>query len=222
MRLLIVEDNPDLAQAIAQAFAVHDIRCDLAANAGDAELLIQTTDYAALILDLGLPDEDGLVLLQRLRGNRRTMPVIVVTARGESEMRIKGLDVGADDYVVKPFLFAELHARLNAILRRQSGYADTVLRVANLALDPRLREVTIDGRPFELSAREIELLELLMRRSGHVVPKRVLEDQLFGSGDALGSNAVEVYVHRLRRKLEELAEVKVQTVRGIGYMLSCA
>ncbi|TCM22107.1 winged helix family two component transcriptional regulator [Novosphingobium sp. PhB165] len=222
MRLLVVEDNPDLANAIAQAFAAHDIRCDWAATAGDAELLVETTDYSALILDLGLPDEDGLSLLKRLRNARITVPVIVVTARGESEMRIKGLDNGADDYVVKPFLFAELHARLNAILRRQSGYVDTLLRTANLTLDQRSREVTIDGKPFELSTREIEVLELLMRRSGHVVPKQVLEDQLFGAGDTLGSNAVEVYVHRLRRKLEELAAVKVQTVRGIGYMLSAA
>ncbi|WP_395398126.1 response regulator [Novosphingobium sp. BL-8A] len=222
MRLLIVEDNADLSQAIVQAFASRDIRCDVAGNAGDAEALVSTTDYAAVILDLGLPDEDGLELLDRLRRQRITLPVIVVTARGESETRIRGLDIGADDYVVKPFLFAELHARLNAVLRRQSGYVDPQSRIGNLTLDLRTREVSVDGKLIELSLREIELLELLMRRPDHVVPKRVLEDHLFGAGDTLGSNAVEVYVHRLRRKLEATAGVKVQTVRGIGYMMSAA
>lgn len=222
MRVLIVEDNADLAQAMCQAFVQRDIRCDRAGNAEDAELLITTTQYAAVILDLGLPDEDGLALLARLRSQRQVVPVIVVTARGEGEMRVKGLDAGADDYIVKPFLFDELHARLNAVLRRQGGYVPSVLRVGNLTFDIRTHEGAIDGQPLELSAREAELLELLMRRPGHVVPKRVLEDQLFGAGDTLGSNAVEVYVHRVRRKLENGAAVKVQTIRGIGYMLSCA
>lgn len=222
MRLLIVEDNADLSQAIVQAFASRDIRCDVAGTAGDAELLVSTTDYAAVILDLGLPDEDGLELLGRLRRQRSTVPVIVVTARGESETRIRGLDIGADDYVVKPFLFAELHARLNAVLRRQSGYVDPQFQVGNITLDLRSREVSVDGRVLEFSLRETELLELLMRRPGHVVPKRVLEDHLFGAGDTLGSNAVEVYIHRLRRKLEDVANVKVQTVRGIGYVMSAA
>ena len=222
MRLLIVEDNGELADAMASAFLQRDIRCDLAKTAGDAEQMIETVDYAAVILDLGLPDEDGLSLLRRLRGRRIVVPVIVLTARGEGDMRVKGLEGGADDYVVKPFLFAELHARLGAVLRRQGGYVEHLLRTANLTLDTRTREVAVDGMPLDLSAREVELLELLMRRPGHVVPKRVLEDQLFGSGDTLGSNAVEVYVHRVRRKLDEVATVKVQTVRGIGYMLSPA
>jgi len=173
-----------------------------------------------MVLDLGLPDEDGLTLLRRLRAQRRTVPVIVLSARGAGEMRVLGLESGADDYLVKPFLFVELHARLSAILRRQGGYVEDVLRAADLTLDTRSREVRAAGAPVPLSVREIELLELLMRRAGHVVPKRVLADQLFGAGDALGSNAVDVYVHRVRRKLEDCAAVKVQTVRGIGYMLS--
>lgn len=222
MRLLIVEDNTELAEAMASAFLRRDVRCDIAVNAGDAEQLIETVDYSAVILDLGLPDEDGLSLLCRLRRRRIVLPVIVLTARGEGEMRVKGLESGADDYVVKPFLFAELHARLGAVLRRQGGYVEHLLRVANLTLDTRTREAAVDGAPLDLSAREIELLELLMRRPGHVVPKRVLEDQLFGAGDTLGSNAVEVYVHRVRRKLDAGAAVKLQTVRGIGYMLAPA
>ncbi|MCW6531393.1 MULTISPECIES: response regulator transcription factor [Sphingomonas] len=220
MRLLIVEDNEELAEAMAAAFQRREIRCDLAGNARDAEQLIATTDYAAVILDLGLPDEDGLSLLRRLRGQRRNVPVIVLSARGEGEMRVLGLESGADDYLVKPFLFAELHARLAAVLRRQGGYVEDVLRAGQVTLDISTREVRVAGAPLSLSVREIELLELLMRRAGHVVPKRVLADQLFGAGEALGSNAVDVYVHRVRRKLEDHAEVSVQTVRGIGYMLS--
>ncbi|MBN8847816.1 MULTISPECIES: response regulator transcription factor [unclassified Sphingomonas] len=220
MRLLIVDDNRELAEALAAAFLKRDIRCDIAGTARDAEQLATTTDYAAMVLDLGLPDEDGLTLLRRLRAQRRTVPVIVLSARGAGEMRVLGLESGADDYLVKPFLFVELHARLSAILRRQGGYVEDVLRAADLTLDTRSREVRAAGAPVPLSVREIELLELLMRRAGHVVPKRVLADQLFGAGDALGSNAVDVYVHRVRRKLEDCAAVKVQTVRGIGYMLS--
>ncbi len=220
MRLLIVDDNRELVEALAAAFLKRDIRCDIAGTARDAEQLATTTDYAAMVLDLGLPDEDGLTLLRRLRAQRRTVPVIVLSARGAGEMRVLGLESGADDYLVKPFLFVELHARLSAILRRQGGYVEDVLRAADLTLDTRSREVRAAGAPVPLSVREIELLELLMRRAGHVVPKRVLADQLFGAGDALGSNAVDVYVHRVRRKLEDCAAVKVQTVRGIGYMLS--
>lgn len=222
MRLLIVDDNAELAEALAAAFLGRDIRCDIATTARDAEQLVTTTDYAAMVLDLGLPDEDGLALLRRLRARRLNVPVIVLSARGAGEMRVLGLESGADDYLVKPFLFVELHARLAAVLRRQGGYVEDVLRAADLTLDTRSREVRAGDAPVSLSVREIELLELLMRRAGHVVPKRVLADQLFGAGDALGSNAVDVYVHRVRRKLEDCAAVKVQTVRGIGYMLSTA
>lgn len=222
MRLLIVDDNAELAEALAAAFLRRDIRCDITGTARDAEHLIGTTDYAAVVLDLGLPDEDGLVLLRRLRARHFTLPVIVLSARSAGEMRVLGLESGADDYLVKPFLFVELHARLVAILRRQGGYIEDVLRAADLTLDTRSREVRAGNAPLSLSVREVELLELLMRRAGHVVPKRVLADQLFGASDALGSNAVDVYVHRVRRKLEDCAAVKVQTVRGIGYMLSSA
>ncbi|CUS44703.1 MAG: response regulator transcription factor [Pseudomonadota bacterium] len=221
MRLLIVEDDRELADALVAAFAKRDIRCDVAGIAGDAQLLIETGSYAAVILDLGLPDEDGLSLLRRLRAQRYTEPVLVLTARGEGEKRVQGLESGADDYIVKPFLFPELHARLCAVLRRQGGYVDHLLTTGNLTLDTRTREVHVDGGAVDLSIREVELLELLMRRSGHVLSKRMIEDQLFGSGYALGSNAVEVYVHRIRRKLEDVdAATTLQTVRGIGYILS--
>ncbi len=220
MRLLVVEDNRELAQAIRDAFAERHIHCDLAHEAGDAEVMIETTRYALVILDLGLPDEDGMNLLRRLRAARRPEPILVLTARGTVESRVDGLSAGADDYMLKPFHFTELHARVLAILRRDSGYRDTVLTAGSLELDTETRRVSVAGKPIEMSVREAELLELLMRRIDKVVPKRVLEDQLFGSGGALGSNAVEVYVHRIRRHLKAAdLPLTVQTVRGVGYML---
>ena len=220
MRLLVVEDNIELAQAIGEAFAARHLHCDLAHTAGDAEILIRTTRYALVILDLGLPDEDGLDLLRRLRAAQRSEPVIILTARGEVENRIRGLSAGADDYMSKPFHFDELHARVLAILRRDSGYKDRLLRAGALELDTEARQFHAEGAALEFSVREGELLELLMRQPNRVVPKRVLEDQLFGAGDSLGSNAVEVYIHRIRRHLKDAGlALTVQTVRGVGYML---
>ena len=220
MRLLIVEDNAELAQAMREAFARRHLHCDIARDAGDAEILIRTTRYALVILDLGLPDEDGLHLLRRLRAARHNEPILIVTARGEVENRIMGLSAGADDYMSKPFHFDELHARVLAILRRESGYRDRLLRAGALELDTEARQFRVDGALLEFSVREGELLELLMRQLDRVVPKRVLEDQLFGAGDTLGSNAVEVYIHRIRRHLKDAGlALAVQTVRGVGYML---
>ena len=220
MRLLVVEDNIELAQAIGEAFAARHLHCDLAHNAGDADILTRTTRYALVILDLGLPDEDGLDLLKRLRAAQRSEPIIILTARGEVENRIRGLSAGADDYMSKPFHFDELHARVLAILRRDSGYKDRLLRAGTLELDTEARQFRAEGAALEFSVREGELLELLMRQPNRVVPKRVLEDQLFGAGDSLGSNAVEVYIHRIRRHLKEAGlALTVQTVRGVGYML---
>jgi DNA-binding response OmpR family regulator len=220
MRLLIVEDSLELAEALASAFARRGIATDRATSAGDAELMLQAAHYAAAILDLGLPDEDGLSVLRRLRARDDTLPVLILTARGSVQQRIEGLDTGADDYLVKPFDFDELQARLDAVLRRPAGFLGRVLEAGTLSLDVRTREVSLDGAPIALSLRETELLELLLRRPGRVVPKRVAEDQLFGIEDALGSNAIEVYVHRLRRRLEQRgAPHRIETVRGVGYML---
>ncbi|UVO50706.1 response regulator transcription factor [Sphingomonas sp. SUN019] len=223
MRVLIVEDNCELARAMRDAFGRRHVHADIASSAVDAEVMIRTTAYALVILDLGLPDEDGLALLRRLRAARCGEPVVVVTARAAVESRIEGLSAGADDYVTKPFHFEELYARVQALLRRDGGGYDRSVVAASLSLHPDTRAFAIDGRPVDLPLREGELLEWLMRRFGRVVPKRMLEDQLFGSGDTLGSNAVEVYVHRLRKRLEtEDAGLTIQTVRGVGYMLLAA
>ena len=223
MRLLIVDDNRDLAQAIVDGFARRHVACDVATTAEYAEHLFETVDYAAMVLDLGLPDEDGLNLVRRLRSAGQTKPVIILTARHEPERRVEGLLAGADDYIPKPFLFDELHARLEAILRRSAAYVGRHLELGDLSLNTTTRELSVAGAMVEASLRETELLEILLRRKEHLVPRRIMEDQLFGAGDALGSNAVEVYVHRVRRKLERhSANVQIKTVRGVGYMLMAA
>jgi two-component system response regulator TctD len=223
MRLLIVDDNGHLAQAISDGFVARHIAGDIATSAADAEHLFKTVEYAAMILDLGLPDDDGLNLLKRLRAAGHAQPMIILTARNEPERRIEGLLAGADDYIVKPFLFDELHARLEAVLRRSSGHFARNLELGDLSLNISTRELSVGGSMIEASLRETELLEILLRRKEHLVPRRVMEDQLFGIGDSLGSNAVEVYVHRIRRKLERYsANVQIKTIRGIGYMLLAA
>lgn len=223
MRLLIVEDNRDLAQAIVDGFARRHVGSDIAPTAEVAEHLFKTVDYAAMILDLGLPDDDGLNLVKRLRSAGHGQPLIILTARNDPQKRVEGLTAGADDYITKPFLFDELHARLEAILRRTHGYVGRQLELADVRLNPSTREVSVRGAMIQASLRETELLEILLRRKEHLVPRRVMEDQLFGAGDALGSNAVEVYVHRVRRKLERhSAGVRIETVRGVGYMLMAA
>lgn len=221
MRLLIVEDDRELSQALVAAFARISVHCDHADTVADAEALIGTMAYTLVVLDLGLPDDDGLALLRRLRSAGETVPVIVLTARGDSQTRIAGLRGGADDFIVKPFLFDELHARVEAVLRRQGRYVENQMTFGPLVFDVDSREATIDGARLALSAREADMLEPLLRRSGHVVPKRFLEDQLFGSSETFGSNAIEVYVHRLRRKIETSASgLSIVTVRGVGYMLT--
>lgn len=220
MRLLIVEDHAELADAVKDSFARRNIHCEVAHDATDAELMIRATRYALVILDLGLPDEDGLQLLRRLRAARRSEPILILTARSALETKVEGLRAGADDYMLKPFYFDELHARVQAILRRDSGQLQHRITAAPLELDPDTRQFHKYGEPVDIPLREGEILELLMRRLNLVVPKQVLEDQLFGCGDALGSNAVEVYVHRLRKRLEiEAVPLNIQTVRGVGYML---
>jgi two-component system response regulator TctD len=220
VRLLIVEDHAELADAVRDSFARRNVRCEIARDALDAEVMIRTTRYALVILDLGLPDEDGLQLLRRLRGARRSEPILILTARSALEAKIEGLQAGADDYLLKPFYFDELHARVQAILRRDSGQLDHRIIAGPLQLDPNTRQFRKGNEPIEISIREGELLEILMRRLNLVVPKQMLEDQLFGSGDALGSNAVEVYVHRIRKRLEvEALSLQIQTIRGVGYML---
>ena len=174
-----------------------------------------------MVLDLGLPDQDGLDVLRKVRAAGNTLPILILTARGGVEDRVRGLDAGADDYLVKPFAQEELQARIRVLLRRPGGLLGQALELGKLRLDTVSREVTIDGAPQSLPPREMTVLEILLRRAGRVVPKNILEDHLFGLSADVGSNAVEVYVHRLRKQLTEAhAGVAIHTIRGIGYLVS--
>ncbi|AXJ94809.1 MULTISPECIES: response regulator [unclassified Sphingomonas] len=220
MRILLVEDDPDLARELTDALERRGMTVDLARDTEEGAAFLHAGAHDALLLDLGLPDGDGLALLRSLRARGMTRPVLLLTARGTVEARIAGLNAGADDYLVKPFDTDELHARILAVLRRQGGYVGETLGCGALSFDIAARRARIGDAVLTLSTRETELLELLLRRQGSVVPKRLAEDQLFGVGGDLGSNAIEVYVHRLRKRLGDAGGgVRIETVRGVGYMI---
>lgn len=221
MRLLVVEDNADLVVMLGRLLESAGFSMDHAGTVEDALLLLRTGEYAAVVLDLGLPDGTGLSVVETLRDMGDTTPVIALTARSAVADRVGGLAAGADDYLVKPFAPEELVARIQALLRRTGTIVDRVIECGNVRFDPATRDVEIAEVPTVLSARELELLDVLIRRHGRVVAKPAVEAQLFGIDDDLGSNAVEVYVHRLRRRLATAdASAEIVTVRGIGYMLS--
>ena len=221
MRLLIVEDNEELAELLAKGLQTAGYESDVLSTVEDARVVLSTTHYAALILDLGLPDGDGLSLLREIRNRNNSIPVLVLTARGGLNDRIHGLRSGADDYLVKPFALEELIARLEAQLRRPGQLLGNSLRIANLEFDTQIHQASIDDRPQVLSARETAVLELLMRSKGRVVSKKQVEDHIFGHSGEVASNAIEVYVHRLRKQLSERgAKVHVHTIRGVGYLIA--
>lgn len=223
MRILIIEDEEAVAGALSAALSRRGLAVDRARSAAEAEAYLAAIDYAAVLLDLGLPDADGMDLLVRMRARGDTRPVLVLTARGSIDARILGLTEGADEYMVKPFDVDELHARLLAVLRRRDGYIGRWLCCGGLRFAVDSRVAYVGETPLSLSVRETELLELLLRRAGRVVPKRIAEDQLFGLDTDLGSNAIEVYVHRLRKRLDEAATgTRIETVRGVGYMIVAA
>lgn len=223
MRILLVEDDMALATALVAVFDKAGFAADHAERQADAAVMLATSHYAALILDRGLPDGEGLDLLQSLRARGNAMPVIVLTARGTLDARISGLDRGADDYLAKPFSPDELMARLRAVLRRNGSFQGREVTCANLSFDMDNQMLRIDGDGVDLSQREGALLALLLRRVGLVVTRRLAEDQLFGASDTLGSNAIEVYVHRLRQKLDNAgSRAEIVTVRGVGYLMRAA
>jgi DNA-binding response OmpR family regulator len=221
VRLLVIEDNPELAALLASGLNAAGYEVDSASTAEDARSALMTTRYSSVVLDLGLPDADGMSILQEIRGKKDPVPVLVLTARSAANDRVKGLRAGADDYLVKPFAFEELVARLEAILRRPSQLVGSSLQLGNLIFDTASRQAFIDQKPQYLSSREAAVLELLIRRKGHVVSKRLIEDELFGLFNEVASNAIEVYIHRLRKQLlESNASVQIHTIRGVGYLLA--
>src|ERR1700726_2233192 len=221
MRLLVVEDNEQLADLLSRGLHAAGYETDVLSTFEEASTVLRTTFYAALILDLGLPDGDGLELLRELRHRNNPIPVLVLTARGGLQDRVQGLRSGADDYLVKPFALEELIARLEAQLRRPGHLLGSTLRIANLEFDTKKRQASIDDQPQLLSARETAVLELLMRSKGRVVSKKQVEDHIFGLSGDVASNAVEVYVHRLRKQLSDRgAKVTIHTIRGVGYLIA--
>lgn len=216
MRILVVEDDSLLGDAIQAGLRQQGDAVDWVRDGLAADHALSVEQYSAVVLDLGLPRLSGLDLLARIRARGDAIPVLILTARDTVEDRIKGLDVGADDYVIKPFDMGELAARLRALVRRSAGQSNPVLRIAALTLDPAARAVTWDGNPVELSTREFALLEALVRSAGRVLSREQLEQALYAWGEEVESNALEVHVHHLRRKLSPKF---IHTVRGVGYLV---
>jgi len=217
MRILIAEDDKIIADGIVRSLKQSGYAVDLASNGVDADNALAAGTYDLLILDLGLPRLNGLEVLKRLRARNSTLPVLILTALDGTQERVRGLDLGADDYMTKPFELVELEARVRALTRRSSGSVP-VIRIGRLSYDQVGRMAQIDGHSIELSAREVGLLEILMTRAGRLVSKDQLVDHLCGWGEEVSHNAIEVYVHRLRKKLEA-GGVHITTVRGLGYCL---
>jgi len=216
MRILLVEDDALLGDGLQAGLAQSGFSVDWVRDGIAGDLALKTGEYAGVVLDLGLPRLSGLDLLQRLRSGGNKVPVLILTARDRVEDRVKGLDGGADDYVLKPFDLDELAARLRALVRRSRGEAAPRLRVGEIELDPAARSVSFRGRPVELSLREFALLHELMLNAGRVLSREQLAQRLYSWGEEIESNAIEVHVHHLRRKL---APELLRTVRGVGYML---
>jgi two-component system response regulator QseB len=214
MRLLLVEDDPMIGRAVRQGLGGAGFAVDWVSDGRSAELALANGVYDAAVLDLGLPGKDGMALLRELRARGNSLPVLVATARDAVPERIAGLNAGADDYVLKPFDLDELIARVRALLRRHSGSGLPQLVCGGLSLDPARREVTLDGQPVALSGREFALLEALMQRPGAVLSREQLEEAVYGWQQEIGSNAVEVHLHHLRRKL---GAGTIRNVRGVGY-----
>ena len=216
MRLLLVEDDFMIGETVQDLLRAEHYAVDWVRDGDLAETALRTQAYDLVLLDLGLPRRDGLEVLRSLRARKNRTPVLVATARDGVAQRIAGLDAGADDYVLKPYDLDERLARIRALLRRAAGRAEPVYEHQGVAMDPARREATVQGVPVPLSAREWAVLEALLARPGSVLSRAQLEEKLYGWGDEINSNAVEVYIHGLRKKLG--AET-ILNVRGVGYMV---
>lgn len=216
MHILLVEDDPLIAQGLLTGLQLQGFTLDHMAHAAAAEQALELGHFDAVILDLGLPDEDGLQLLARIRRQGKDLPVLILSARDSVMQRVAGLQAGADDYLLKPFDLRELAARLHSLLRRSSGRSTNLIEYHGLAFNPSTREVTLHGEPVTLSRREQTLLGALLQNPGHILSAEQLQDSLYGLGDGVESNAINVHIYNLRRKLG--SEV-VKTVRGLGYRM---
>jgi two-component system response regulator QseB len=219
MRLLLVEDDPMIGEAIRAGLRREGFAVDWVHHAESAAQVLGSEPFELLLLDLGLPGSDGLKLLKSLRARGETLPVLIITARDAVSDRVAGLDAGGDDYLVKPFDLDELAARVRALLRRKSGRSSSVLEHLGVMLDPATHRVTQQGKEVALSPREFALLQLLMEHRGRILSRAQLEERLYGWGEEVESNAVEVHIHGLRRKL---GAQFISNVRGVGYRVSPA
>ena len=218
MRILLVEDHPQLAESVAQALRAAGWTVDLLQDGIAADLALTSEDYALAILDVGLPRLDGFQVLARLRDRGNTLPVLMLTARGEVSDRVHGLNLGADDYLAKPFELSELEARVKALLRRSVAGGERQQRCGALVYDLDVRRFSLDGQPLTLTSREQGVLEALIARPGRVMSKDQLAARLFGLDEEASADAIEIYIHRLRKKLDG-SPVRIVTFRGLGYML---
>lgn len=216
MRLLLAEDDPMIGKSVQLGLKREGYAVDWVQDGIAAELALAHDVYELVLLDLGLPRKDGLAVLSNLRAKKNSLPVLILTARDAVADRVKGLDAGADDYLIKPFDLDELTARIRALVRRRGGRAEPVIEHGGLRVNPVSHEVTLNGAPVSLSAREFALLSALLERPGTPLSRKQLEDRIYGWGEEVESNAVEVHIHALRRKL---GPDWIRNVRGVGYLL---
>lgn len=218
MRILLAEDDEVLSNGISKALRQCGFTVDHVATGSDADVAIASAPFDLAILDLGLPQLSGLEVLKRLRSSGRRFPVLIVTARDGLEDRVSGLDLGADDYMTKPFDLPELEARVRALIRRSNYGAETEIVYGPVKMDTASRSITINGEAIEFSSRELAVFELLLQRPGKVVSKEQLLDHMYGFDQEVSQNAIEVLIHRLRKKIESFG-LSVRTIRGLGYLL---
>ncbi len=218
MRILIVEDDATMGAAMAQSLVNGGYACDVVGKVAHALHALSVENFDAIVLDLGLPDGDGYQVVRHLRTGRKLLPVLILTARDAVEDRVQGLDLGADDYLVKPVAMPELHARLRALIRRTTGIGTTRFRIGALELDTAGKQAYLEGKSLDLSSREWSVLEYLAAHSRRIISKEQLIQATTGWDQELSFNAIEAYVHRIRNKTEG-AGIAIRTVRGLGYML---
>lgn len=218
MRILLVEDHPELGRWIAKALRGSGFAVDVITDGAEADQALGTEPYGLAVLDLTLPGLDGLEVLRRLRARNQTLPVLLLTARGDVAERVRGLNLGADDYLTKPFALEELEARVKALLRRGQTIDPPRLAYGPLVFDSTSRSFELGGKPLSLTPREAAVLEILLARRGRAVPKEQLFERVFAFDDHVNPEAIELYVHRVRKKLEG-TEVAIRTLRGLGYLL---
>lgn len=216
MKILVVEDDQVLGNGIQAGLKQKGYAVDLVRDGETAYLALTTEKYGAVVLDLGLPKLSGVEILKKIRAQKNDLPIIIVTARDAISDRVAGLDAGADDYLVKPFSLEELAARLRAVIRRQDGRSQTTIKYGNIHMDPAAHAITLDSEPVSLSGKEFSILQALMENQGRILSKEKLEERLYGWGEEIESNAVEVHVHHLRKKL---GPDLIRTVRGVGYVI---